>query len=153
MAMPTAMMAAAEGADQEGPPRPPVIEDQGWAQGAGGVHGGPTCNPRRFGRGRYTIWSVRPEMTFGSVERQVVPEGTTLEVRWILPGTPPAAVLQWFGRLSARTETREDLYLLNPRLEGLSMRIRGDALLEVKHHLGSSGIFELPGRASGRMSS
>jgi hypothetical protein len=40
----------------------------------------------------------------------------SLEVRWILPGQLEAAVAGWFGRFPARTESREDTYLLDPPL-------------------------------------
>ena len=59
----------------------------------------------------------------------------------------------WFGRLPKRVESRQDTYLLDPRLEGLSVKIRGDTRLEVKLQDGTSEVFDLPGRARGRMSS
>jgi hypothetical protein len=40
-----------------------------------------------------------------------------------------------------------------PRLEGLSVKLRGDAMLEVKLQKGSAGLFEVPGLATGRISS
>ena len=82
------------------------------------------------------------------------PSGTsTLEVRWILPGTRPPALADWFDRLPRRVESREDTYLLEPRLDGLSVKLRGDTRLEVKLQAGSPEIFDIPGRAMGRMSS
>ena len=52
-----------------------------------------------------------------------VTEGVrSLEVRWIFPGQLEAAVAEWFGRFPAGTESREDTYLLDPRLRGLSVR-------------------------------
>lgn len=59
----------------------------------------------------------------------------------------------WFGRLSKRVESREDTYLLNPRLEGLSVKIRGDTRLEVKLQNGTPEVLDIPGRGRGRMSS
>ena len=48
-----------------------------------------------------------------------VTEGVrSLEVRWIFPGQMEAAVAGWFGRFPARKESREDTYLLDPRLRG-----------------------------------
>ena len=57
----------------------------------------------------------------------------------------------WFGRFPARTESREDTYLLDPRLRGLSVKIRGGGALEVKVYRGSPRILEVTGRARGRM--
>lgn len=83
-----------------------------------------------------------------------VTEGVrSLEVRWIFPGQLEAAVAGWFGRFPARTESREDTYLLDPRLRGLSVKIRGGVALEVKVYRGSPGILEVAGRARGRMES
>jgi hypothetical protein len=54
------------------------------------------------------------------------------QVRWIFPGQLEAAVAGWFGRFPARKESREDTYMLDPRLQGLSVKVRGGAALEVK---------------------
>jgi hypothetical protein len=75
----------------------------------------------------------------------------SLEVRWIFPGQLQTAVARWFGRFPAEIESREDTYLLDPQLHGLSVKIRGGGALEVKAYRGSPGILDLPGRASGRM--
>ena len=81
-----------------------------------------------------------------------VTEGVrSLEVRWIFPGQLESAVAGWFGRFPARKESREDTYLLDPRLRGLSVKVRGGAALEVKVYRGSPGILEVAGRARGRM--
>ena len=77
----------------------------------------------------------------------------SLEVRWIFPGQMESAVAGWFGRFPAGTESREDTYLLDPQLRGLSVKIRGAGALEVKAYRGSPGILEVAGRASGRMES
>ena len=77
----------------------------------------------------------------------------SLEVRWIFPGQLETAVARWFGRFPARTESRQDTYLLDPRLPGLSVKVRGGGALEVKAYRGSPGILEVPGRARGRMES
>lgn len=92
-------------------------------------------------------------MSFGPLHDPVVEVASTLEVRWILSGRPRVALVEWFGRLSATTESREDAYLVYPRLEGLSVKIRGGARLEVKVDLGRSGIVDVPGRARGRLNS
>jgi hypothetical protein len=81
-----------------------------------------------------------------------VTEGVgSLEVRWIYPGHLESAVARWFGRFLARVESREDTYLLDPRLPGLSVKIRGGGALEVKAYRGSPGMLEVAGRACGRL--
>ena len=83
-----------------------------------------------------------------------VTEGVrSLEVRWIFPGQMETAVARWFGRFPGAEESREDAYLLDPQLRGLSVKIRGGVALEVKAYRGSPGILEVPGRARGRMES
>ena len=77
----------------------------------------------------------------------------SLEVRWILAGQLQTAVAGWFGRFPARTEAREDTYLLDPQLPGLSVKVRGGGALEVKAYRGSPGILEVAGRARGRLES
>jgi hypothetical protein len=77
----------------------------------------------------------------------------SLEVRWIFPGRLEAAVAEWFGRFPAGVESREDTYLLDPPLPGLSVKVRGGGALEVKVYLGSPGILEVARRARGRMES
>jgi hypothetical protein len=77
----------------------------------------------------------------------------SLEVRWIFPGQLEDAVAGWFGRFPARMESREDAYLLDPQLLGVSVKIRGSGALEVKAYRGSPGILEVAGRARGRMES
>jgi hypothetical protein len=83
-----------------------------------------------------------------------VTEGVcSLEVRWFFPGQLDTAVAEWFGRFPAETQSREDTYLLDPQLRGLSVKIRGGAALEVKVYRGSPGILYLPRCARGRMES
>ena len=83
-----------------------------------------------------------------------VTEGVrSLEVRWIFPGQPGIAVAGWFGRFPAQTESREDTYLLKPRLPGLSVKVREGRALEVKLYQGSPGTLEVAGRARGRLES
>ena len=77
----------------------------------------------------------------------------SLEVRWIFPGQLETAVARWFGRFPAGRESREDTYLLEPQLPGLSVKVRGGGALEVKAYRGSPGILEVAGRARGRMES
>jgi hypothetical protein len=95
----------------------------------------------------------------GGAERGGAPEGSvveglrTLEVRWILPGPLAGAVTGWFGRFPAEMVAREDAYLLEPHLYGLSAKIRAGRALEVKLYHGGAGLLELPGRARGRLQS
>ena len=77
----------------------------------------------------------------------------SLEVRWIFPGQLEAAVAGWFGRFPATAESREDAYLLDPQLRGLSVKVRGNRALEVKAYRGSPGLLEVAGRARGRLES
>jgi hypothetical protein len=92
-------------------------------------------------------------MTAEPPQGPVIEGVRSLEVRWIFLGQLETAVATWFGRFPARTETREDTYLLDPRLRGLSVKIRGGVALEVKVYHGSPGILEVTGRARGRMES
>ena len=81
-----------------------------------------------------------------------VTEGVrSLEVRWIFPGQLETAVDAWFGRFPALVEAREDIYLLDPQLPGLSVKVRGGGALEVKAYRGSPGLLEVAGRARGRL--
>jgi len=75
----------------------------------------------------------------------------SLEVRWIFPGPLTTAMAGWFARFPARTESREDTYLLDPPLPGVSVKVRGGGPVEVKVHRGSPGILEVAGRARGRL--
>jgi hypothetical protein len=92
-------------------------------------------------------------MTAKPPETPVTEAVCSLEVRWIFPGRLPSAVAGWFGRFPARTESREDTYLLDPQLPGLSVKIRAGQVLEVKAYRGSPGILEVTGCARGRLES
>ena len=92
-------------------------------------------------------------MTAEPPESPVTEAVRSLEVRWIFPGQLEAAVARWFGRFPAGTESREDTYLLDPQLPGLSVKVRGGGALEVKAYRGSPGILEVAGRARGRLES
>lgn len=90
-------------------------------------------------------------MTATSPESRVAEGVRSLEVRWILPGQLETAMAGWFARFPARVETREDTYLLDPHLPGLSVKIRGAAALDVKVYRGSPGLLEVADRARGRV--
>ena len=92
-------------------------------------------------------------MTAEPLQSPVTGAVRSLEVRWIFPGQLETAVARWFGRFPARTESRQDTYLLDPQLRGLSVKVRGGGALEVKAYRGSPGILEVAGRARGRMES
>ena len=82
----------------------------------------------------------------------LVTEGVrSLEVRWIFPGQLETSVIGWFARFPTRTEAREDSYLLDPQLRGLSVKVRGGAALEVKAYRGSPGILDVADRARGHL--
>lgn len=76
----------------------------------------------------------------------------SLEVRWIAPGQLPPAMARWFARFPALMESRQDSYLLDPDLGGLSVKVRAGRALEVKVYRGSPGTLEA-GRARGRIQS
>jgi hypothetical protein len=75
----------------------------------------------------------------------------TLEVRWIWPGQPAAGEDDWLAPFPVQQESREDAYLLQPELTGLSVKIRAGEALEVKAYLGSPGVLQTAGRAAGRL--
>lgn len=74
----------------------------------------------------------------------------SLEVRWILPGPLEPAMADWFGRFPAEVAARQDAYLVDPELRGLSVKVRGGAAFEVKVYRGSPEIFDLSRYARGR---
>lgn len=90
-------------------------------------------------------------MTVVPPESLVTQGVRSLEVRWIFPGQLGKAVAGWFSRFPAAMESREDTYLLDPQLSGLSVKVRGGGALEVKAYRGSPGILEVALRATGRM--
>jgi hypothetical protein len=90
-------------------------------------------------------------MTADQLGLPVIEGVRSLEVRWIFPGQVEAATTRWFSRFPAVLESREDAYLLDPHLRGLSVKIRGGGPLEVKVYRGSPGILDVAGRARGRM--
>jgi hypothetical protein len=77
----------------------------------------------------------------------------SLEMRWIFPGEIEAGMAQWLSRFPAETESREDIYLVNPALRGLSVKIRAGTALEVKEYCGSRGTLLVGGRVSGHLQS
>jgi hypothetical protein len=92
-------------------------------------------------------------MTAAQREISVTERMRSLEVRWILPGQLEASVARWFARFPAGLESREDTYLADPQLGGLSVKLRQGRALEVKVYRGSPGALEVAGRARGRLES
>ena len=82
-------------------------------------------------------------MTGAQAENPITEGARSLEVRWIFPGRAGSEVAGWFERFPAGVESREDAYLVNPQLPGLSVKIRGGGALEVKVYRGSLGILEV----------
>jgi hypothetical protein len=77
----------------------------------------------------------------------------SLEIRWIFPGELETAIARWFMRFPAETRDFEDIYLLDPHLPGLSVKLRAQRALEVKAYRGSPAILDVAGRARGPMQS
>jgi hypothetical protein len=92
-------------------------------------------------------------MTATQPEISVTERMRSLEVRWILPGQLQASVAGWFARFPAGVESREDTYLVDPQLSGLSVKLRQGRALEVKVYRGSPGVLEVAGRARGYLES
>ena len=75
----------------------------------------------------------------------------SLEARWFVPGELDAAMAGWFARFPTGSQSREDTYLADPQLGGLSVKLRHGQALEVKVYQGSPGMLEVAGRACGRL--
>lgn len=75
----------------------------------------------------------------------------SLEVRWILPGSLDLAVAEWFAAFPSETESREDVYLIQPDMAGLSVKSRAGQALDVKAFGGSPGTLDLRGPVCGRL--
>jgi hypothetical protein len=86
-------------------------------------------------------------------ESLAIERAASLEVRWILPGQLEASMAEWFDRFPAVAEFQEDAYLLDPRLSGISVKIRSGRTFEVKTYRSSLGILDTAGRARGHMES
>ena len=97
--------------------------------------------------------SRNAQVTAGQPESRAAEGIRSLEVRWILPGRSGSAVAGWLGRFPGEVEMREDVYLLDPDLRGLSVKVRAGRALEVKVYRGSPGVLTVAGGALGRMES
>ena len=76
-----------------------------------------------------------------------------MEVRWIRPGVLPSPAIEWISRFPFDVESREDIYLVGQPIRGLSVKIRGGALLELKAAGEDWGILHAPGHARGSIQS
>jgi hypothetical protein len=77
----------------------------------------------------------------------------TCEVRWIRPGHHGADIARWFSRFPQVSESRDDDYLISPRMPGLSIKIRGGASFEVKQHRATVGALDVADEAEGNIDS
>ena len=75
----------------------------------------------------------------------------SLEVRWILPGSLPHAMIDWLGPFADEVEDREDRYLVSPSCDDLGVKIRGAVQLDLKAFRGSPGKVMIPGGGQGRL--
>ena len=80
-------------------------------------------------------------------------EGPTMEVRWVCPGALATSMIDWFGPFLEQVESREDDYLVGQQIQGISVKIRGGAQLDMKVAGGSHGVLDIPGRARGHLQS
>jgi hypothetical protein len=92
-------------------------------------------------------------MTQGDSHQRRPAQERTCEVRWIRPGRHGSDIDRWFSRFAQVPETRDDDYLISPRLPGLSIKIRGGASFEVKQHRGVVGALDIAGAAAGSIDS
>ena len=72
-------------------------------------------------------------------------------MRWIAPGPLTPALREWFERFPVGTETREDAYLLQPRLRGLAVKLRDGSAVDLKALLGTPGPVNLPNSGRGTL--
>jgi hypothetical protein len=93
----------------------------------------------------------RPEAAAAGLRRPALER--TCEVRWIRPGRHGSEIARWFSRFSHAPETRDDDYLISPRMPGLSIKIRGSASFEVKEHRGTVGALDVAAAAAGSIDS
>jgi hypothetical protein len=92
-------------------------------------------------------------MTAVLPDSSITQDVRTLEVRWIFPGELDPRMAEWFGRFPAVSESRQDIYLVNRDMRGLSVKVRAGRALEVKTCHSRPGILNVPGRAHGHLQS
>ena len=74
---------------------------------------------------------------------------TTLEVRWILPGSVPEAMVGWLGPFDDWIERREDRDLVDG--PDLGVKIKDGVRFDVKALLGRVGRITIPGVGRGHL--
>jgi hypothetical protein len=89
----------------------------------------------------------------GGIRNTVSEEGPTLEMRWVCPGALATSMIDWFTPFLEQVESREDDYLVGQQIQGISVKIRGGARLDMKVAGGSHGLLDIPGRARGHLQS
>lgn len=92
-------------------------------------------------------------MTAALPEDPVTEPIGSLEIRWIFPGELETATARWFTRFPAETRAFEDIYLLDPHLPDLSVKIRARRAFEVKAYRESPAILDVEDRARGPIQS
>lgn len=60
-------------------------------------------------------------------------------------------MIDWFNPHVMEIETREDLYLIGRGIQGLSVKLRGGTVLDIKVSSGSPGALEVANHAQGRL--
>jgi hypothetical protein len=95
----------------------------------------------------------QPARPVASVSQRRPAQELTCEVRWIRRGRHGAEIARWFSRFPQVPETRDDDYLIAPRMPGLSIKIRGGASFEVKQHRGTVGSLDIAAAATGSIDS
>src|SRR4051812_17768808 len=81
------------------------------------------------------------------------PEVSSLEVRWILPGPPPSALISSFLSNKMEIEARIDRYLIEPLGWGIGLKRRGEVELDLKTYGGDAGELSVPQLGRGRIES
>jgi hypothetical protein len=90
---------------------------------------------------------AQAETDSGSTQAGLPFQELTCEARWIRRGRFGDDVAAWFSQFPHMLEVREDDYLVDPRMPGLSVKIRGGSSLDVKQHRGEAGVIDLAGGA------
>lgn len=113
------------------------------------LHSGRTRSTRAASEG--TMPTVREAAAaFGG---SVSEEGPTLEARWVCPGALAASTIDWFTPFVELVESREDIYLVGQPNQGLSVKIRGEAQLDIKVASENHAVLDVPGRARAHLQS
>jgi hypothetical protein len=90
---------------------------------------------------------AQAETDSGSTKAGLPLQELTCEARWIRRGRFGDDVAAWFSQFPHMLEVREDDYLVDPRMLGLSVKIRGGSSFDVKQHRGEVGAIDVAGGA------